>query len=153
MLPHPELCRAEGCSRPRTRLSVFCDEHHNEQLRRVGLPGPNPTPPDPCAEYLKKCQRILRWRNEGLITDDELHSQLADVLIDGGVRGHSACWAACLSAMPDAVAAGLLTPLRTSARPHGFFLTSPAKVEAARAVQAELARAANARLGVTDGPA
>lgn len=32
----PETCRRPGCSRPRTHLSVFCEEHHREQLERAG---------------------------------------------------------------------------------------------------------------------
>ena len=32
----PETCRRPGCRRPRTHLSVFCEEHHREQLERAG---------------------------------------------------------------------------------------------------------------------
>lgn len=29
-------CRRDDCERPCTLLSVFCDEHHAEQLQRIG---------------------------------------------------------------------------------------------------------------------
>ena len=31
-----EMCRRSGCPRPRTHLSVFCEEHHQQQLEQVG---------------------------------------------------------------------------------------------------------------------
>jgi hypothetical protein len=30
-------CRRVGCTHLRTKYSIFCDEHHQEQLRRFGL--------------------------------------------------------------------------------------------------------------------
>ena len=41
--PISEICRRDGCDRPRTKYSAFCDEHHTEMLASVPSP-PAPTP-------------------------------------------------------------------------------------------------------------
>jgi hypothetical protein len=33
-----EICRSEGCDRPRVRVSVFCDRHHYEQIAKKAAP-------------------------------------------------------------------------------------------------------------------
>jgi hypothetical protein len=34
-----ESCRHHGCPHPRTRFSVFCEEHHRRQLEKAGSGG------------------------------------------------------------------------------------------------------------------
>jgi hypothetical protein len=133
-----ESCAREGCDLPRTRLSVFCDEHHDEQLKRVGLRPPFPVNHDPRQWFVRKCQRVLRGYTQGVITTDEFYFQLADVLVDGGTKGEAEHWPACLDTLPPGVGRRLLLYLRRAERPIGFCLTSPERVAAARAAQDRL---------------
>jgi hypothetical protein len=112
--------------------------------------GWDPDTPDPSEVVLKRCRKALDLHEQGLITADELHGALADVLVHAGVRDEDAagagCWDGCLDALPATVAMGLLAYLRGTTRPHGFFLTSGAKAYAALGVQARLVSALEARL-------
>jgi hypothetical protein len=139
-------CRHEGCTRPRTRHSVFCDAHHQEQLIRAGLrPAVLPVH-DPRVEQVRRCERVLKAHQSGLITTDELHGQLADLFVHAGMNGESEHWPHCFDSLPAGTAAHLLSYLRASARPHGFAPTSPERVEAAREAQSRLESALEAWL-------
>ena len=151
-MPAQEPCRQDGCTRARTRHSVFCDEHHQEQLIRAGLRPAVLPGYDARAEQLSRCRRPLRAHEQGLITDGELLSTLSDVLVHGGMTGRAEYWPDCLDALPAGVAEALLAFLRGTARTHAFAPTSPEQLQAARSVQARLVSVLEARIHETRPP-
>lgn len=140
-------CRKEGCTRPRTRLSVFCEEHHVEQLIRAGLrPAVLPIH-DPRADLVKRCRHPLGHYEQGVITADELLALLASALVHGGRCGESEYWPDCFDALPPGLIETLLAYLRRAKRPFGYCLDTPEKVDAARAVQTRLISEMDAWVG------
>src|SRR3712207_6247617 len=101
----PERCQRDGCTRPRGRHSVFCDEHHREHLVRVGLE--RETPPDPCETMPDRCRQVVRACEAGAITRDEVFSRLFDLFVHAGMQGLERCWGPCLDVLPADVVAGL----------------------------------------------
>ena len=139
-----EPCRHAGCPRPRSRHSVFCDEHHEERLARSGFP--RAKPPHPCEVFAKRCRRVVNARERGPITDEEVCGQLADLFVYAGVIGEGACWSAGLDALPAALLEKLRAYVWATDRAYGFFATTPEKREAAREVRRELERCIDERL-------
>ena len=111
-------CRHEGCGKPRVSFSVFCDEHHREQLIRAGVV--SPVPPDPCEDMSQKCARVLRNRTMGGISMEELLVGLFDVLMRGASDGADRCWEACFAELPQEVIRELLVHTERYDRPRLF---------------------------------
>lgn len=89
---------------------------------------------------------MLIHHAQGVITTEELHGQLADVLVHCSVSGELEYWPLWFDVLPPDVIKGLLAYLRVTARPHGFFLTFPERVEAAHAAKARLIVALESQL-------
>ena len=90
---------------PRTRYSVFCDEHHREQLIHAGLE--RVTPRDACDGMAGRCRQIIRACESGAITRDEVFTSLFDLLVHAGMHGLERCWGPCLDVLPAEEVAGL----------------------------------------------
>jgi hypothetical protein len=97
----PNNCRRDGCDRPRTRFSVFCDEHHNEELIRVGLA--LETPVDPCEGMKHKCIQRVDAERTHAITREEVLTSLFDLFIHAAMQRLERCWQETLDALPPDV--------------------------------------------------
>src|SRR5436305_4030814 len=101
-----DKCRRDGCAAPRTRYSVFCDEHHQQQLRNAGfIPD---TSPDLSAVMRQRFERVLAAYECQAITKDELCSILFDSFIHAHTHGMSEHCIAGLDSLPIAVLHDLL---------------------------------------------
>jgi hypothetical protein len=85
-MPRPEKCRREDCTRPRSRLSVFCDGHHKEELVRIGL---KTGPHDPRELAANKWRRCVDAVDDGSLSTDEGCSFLLDTLLHAVQHGAS----------------------------------------------------------------
>jgi hypothetical protein len=93
----PQKCRREGCSRPRSRLSVFCDVHHEEELVRVGLKtGPN----DPRPLFVRRWAHCVETVNDGSLSANECCSLLLDTLMHASQHGISELTGTWLGNLP-----------------------------------------------------
>ena len=145
----PERCRKPGCTRNRTRFSVFCDEHHRQELVRVGLA---PEKEDPCAEIIERCRDCVGWFERGLTTTDELLNAIFDALVNAGTHDQGRCFKTCFESLPTPVLADLLTFVKGHPEPRLFHplpksaADRAATENAARAAQAEIVRALEEQL-------
>ena len=145
----PEECRHAGCTRQRGRLSVFCDEHHQEQLVRFGM---IPEHPDPCGVILKRCQGSVRAHEMGAITADELQDALFDQLVHAGTQGLTPCFETVFNSLPTDVLSHLLAVVKRHTGPRLFHplptleTERRAKEKSALAAQAALVEALEYRL-------
>jgi hypothetical protein len=137
-------CHHDGCTRRRTAYSVFCEEHHREQLERVGLI--SDVASDPASIIRKRCERLLQAFNQNILSREELCSGLFDHFVHDGMKVGSENWGEALAALPHAVLLDLLAYARERTEPRLFapFPSDPQKREAleqtARVVQAKLVK-------------
>jgi hypothetical protein len=146
MLSGFDHCRHEGCTQPRKRGTVFCEQHHQEHLRR---PPAAPTPAPRLAldpnQLRAQWKRILGWEEGGIITREEALRQLYDFFLHCRVRKseHKQWEAAALDILSDAIVAELLA----HAKSHPARLFGPLSIiPEVRAAQAEEARIARKEL-------
>ena len=99
-----EHCREPGCAQPRVRFSVFCEQHHQEQLRRSGLL--RPLPRDPSDPVRGTCRRQLKAWELKAITNEELLATLYDRFVIAHINGED--WDAGLDSLPAVIATDLL---------------------------------------------
>src|SRR5690349_10074300 len=93
-------CKKEGCKQPRARHSVFCDQHHAEQLDSASLLELK----EPCEEMRDECRRVIHAGKLGAITGGEIPSRLFDIFVHSGTRGLEDCWMQCIEVLPpDAI--------------------------------------------------
>lgn len=135
-------CAHDGCGQRRGRLSVFCDEHHRENLIRVGLVSEKPD--DVGTELSGKCQRILKAADAGAITEDEMYGAMFDAFIHSGTHGRSEYWQPSFDLLSHETISGLFIYARRHPEPRIFLprpTSEPAKSTEERrtlAVQAHL---------------
>ena len=143
-------CTQPGCTRPRARLSIFCDEHHDDRLKRVGL-WRERRPHDPAAELVRRCERIVRAWRAGAYDEGECVVQLCDVFGNAAVRDSPDCWPPALGSLPRDVLGGMRAYVRgPDARVPGWsFPTTMADAEreaSSRVILGQLAAALEQRL-------
>lgn len=114
----PDRYRRDGCTSQRGRNSVFCEEHHREQLVRVALL--SDAPRDPCAGLRRTCDSQVMAFQRSLITADELYGSLYDAFVHYGIQGLIDCWDPCLAALPKMNLNGLLTYAKGLSEPRLF---------------------------------
>jgi hypothetical protein len=108
-------CQHVGCTQPRGRLSVFCDAHHEEHLKRAGL-WIERRPLSPSDELVRQCENILRWQPPG----EDRVALLLDNLITRGRHHSPDCWGRALDSLPSAVLRELLDYAKVVPGPRGF---------------------------------
>ena len=104
-------CNHRGCTRPRKLFTAFCDEHHQEYLRRRAAAPVYPTPPGYDPNYVRRSwSKVLKWEKLGVITREEVLGQLYDHFVHSRRMedGHPQWGTAALEILPDEVAAELL---------------------------------------------
>lgn len=82
---------------PRTQFSVFCDAHHIEELKRVGLWSESPSPEE---RLVKQCQRVSRNLYIGAVTQMEALNAWHDILQHACFVGHRNAMAAGFATLP-----------------------------------------------------
>ena len=142
-----EQCRKPGCTL--SRLSVFCEEHHREQLVRAGLI--QDPPPDPSRLLVRVCESHVRSYDCGAITPEELCASLFDYFIHLHNEGLDSSWGPALDSLPLPIKKDLLAYASARSEPR-LFAPVPrqerkAAEEAARTAQAELVAQLAARCG------
>ena len=146
----PELCQFDGCSQARGRHSVFCDDHHREQLFRAGLL--SETPFDTCGHIEKRCRQVVKAHESLTISEEEMYGQLFEILIHGGTQGLRKCWKQAIGPLSDAIIMGLRAYVLEHPERrlwHPLPDTKAARLEkkrATRIVRAELVDELDARL-------
>jgi len=99
-------CNQAGCKHSRTAYSVFCEEHHQAQLKRAGLITDAPT--DQSNELVRGCERLLGSFARNAITMDELCSNLFDRFVHMAVKVGTEKWPLGFKTLPRAIAIELL---------------------------------------------
>lgn len=136
-------CQQAGCTQPRGRLSVFCDAHHEEQLKRAGL-WIERRPHHPASELVRHCERVVRRRREGRLERDECAVQIFDLFVTAAGRDSPDHWAAAIEALPVDVLGDVLAFAKSLSSPRapswGFprTVTQAERERAGGAIQANL---------------
>jgi hypothetical protein len=102
---------------------VFCEEHHEGQLRRAGNWTP-PVPPDPAGTLARACGRFLQDLRAGRTTREDCFLVMLDCFITAGRRHTPTCWGRALQALPAEAARELLACAERHRGPRGFVMTA-----------------------------
>jgi hypothetical protein len=111
---------------PRTQFSVFCEAHHIEELKRVGL-WQEPTPPE--ERLVKQCQRVSRNLHLGAVTPREALNSWHDLLLYECLCGRRDVLGASFAIMPVERLRELLSAVISD--PHRDFAPRPIQPDAA----------------------
>jgi hypothetical protein len=96
-------------------LSIFCDAHHEEQLKRAGL-WIEGRPSSPSEKLLRERENILRRQPAG----EDRVALLLDNLITRGRHHSTECWGPTLASLPASVLRDLLDYAKSAPGPRGF---------------------------------
>ena len=149
-------CHQPGCTQQRGRLSVFCDAHHEDQLKRAGL-SIERRPRDPASVLVRHCEKVVRWRRGGRLERDECAVQIFDLFVTAAGRDSPDHWSAAIEAMPVDVLGDVLAFAKGLSSPRapswGFprTLSQAQRERAGAAIQAKLIERLDAHL--SGGPA
>jgi hypothetical protein len=101
------------------QFSVFCEAHHIEELKRVGLWHETPPPEE---RLVKQCQRVSRNLHLGYVTQKEAVNAWHDILQWGCLAGHRGAMEPCFAIVPKECLRELLSDVTSD--PHWYMQCS-----------------------------